>query len=212
MKKYFITGLVILLPLAMTVAIVAFIVNFLTQPFMGLVSKFLNKFAIVNHGFLFLSPEQTIKYGSQFLILVGLLLLTLVLGMIARWFFFKSLLNLSDMILHKIPVVNKVYKTSQEIIKTLFSSDKNSFKQVVMVPFPKDGVYAIGLISRDSPKECSDRAGSPLVSVLIPTTPNPTTGFLLMYKSSDIIYLKMKPEEAIKYVVSLGVIIPQESS
>lgn len=211
MKKYFITGLVILLPLAMTVAIVAFIVNFLTQPFMGLVSKFLNKFAIVNHGFLFLSPEQTIKYGSQFLILVGLLLLTLVLGMIARWFFFKSLLNLSDMILHKIPVVNKVYKTSQEIIKTLFSSDKNSFKQVVMVPFPKDGVYAIGLISRDSPKECSDRAGSPLVSVLIPTTPNPTTGFLLMYKSSDIIYLKMKPEEAIKYVVSLGVIIPQES-
>lgn len=211
MKKYFITGLVILLPLAMTVAIVAFIVNFLTQPFMGLVSKFLNKFAIVNHGFLFLSPEQTIKYGSQFLILVGLLLLTLVLGMIARWFFFKSLLNLSDMILHKIPVVNKVYKTSQEIIKTLFSSDKNSFKQVVMVPFPKDGIYAMGLISRDSPKECSDRAGSPLVSVLIPTTPNPTTGFLLMYKSSDIIYLKMKPEEAIKYVVSLGVIIPQES-
>lgn len=211
MKKYFITGLVILLPLAMTVAIVAFIVNFLTQPFMGLVAKFLNKFAIVNHGFLFLSPEQTIKYGSQFLILVGLLLLTLVLGMIARWFFFKSLLNLSDMILHRIPVVNKVYKTSQEIIKTLFSSDKNSFKQVVMVPFPKDGIYAMGLISRDSPKECSDRAGSPLVSVLIPTTPNPTTGFLLMYKSSDIIYLKMKPEEAIKYVVSLGVIIPQES-
>ena len=210
MKKYFITGLVILLPLAMTVAIVAFIVNFLTQPFMGLVSKFLHKFDIVNHGFLILSPEQTIKYGSQLLILIGLLFITILLGMIARWFFFKGLLSLSDKILHRIPVVNKVYKTSQEIIKTLFASDKNSFKQVVMVPFPKEGIYAIGLISRDSPKECSKIAGTPLLSVLIPTTPNPTTGYLLMYKESDIFYLKMKPEEAIKYVVSCGVIIPNE--
>ncbi len=210
MKKYFITGLVILLPLAMTIAIVAFIVNFLTQPFMGLVSRFLCEFNIVNTGFLILSPEQTIKYGSQFIILVGLLITTIFLGMIARWFFFKSLLSLSDKILHRIPVVNKVYKTSQEIIKTLFSSDKNSFKQVVMVPFPNEKTYAIGLIARESPRECSKLADETLVSVLIPTTPNPTTGYLLMYRESQVINLKMKPEEAIKYVVSCGVIIPQD--
>jgi uncharacterized membrane protein len=210
MKKYFITGLIILLPLAMTIAIVAFIVNFLTQPFIGLVSRFFIEFNIVNKGFLILSPEQTIKYGSQLIILITLFLVTIVLGMIARWFFFKSLINLSDQILHRIPVVNKVYKTSQEIIKTLFSSDKNSFKKVVMVPFPNEGSYAIGLIARESPKECSTFAKETLISVLIPTTPNPTTGYLLMYKESQIIHLKMRPEEAIKYIVSCGVIIPTE--
>jgi len=211
MKKYFITGLIILLPLAMTIAIVAFIVNFLTQPFMGLVSKFLSEFNIAATGIFIFSADQVIRYSSQLIILISLMLITIILGMIARWFFFKSLLSLSDKILHRIPVVNKVYKTSQEIIKTLFSSDKNSFKQVVLVPFPNEGSYAIGLIARESPKECCDKIGEQMTSVLIPTTPNPTTGYLLMYKNSQIINLKMRPEEAIKYVVSCGVIIPQEA-
>lgn len=210
MKKYFITGLVILLPLAVTVAIVAFTVNFLTQPFVGFVSRFLKEFEIINHGFLFLSPDQLITYGAQALILIGLFIVTVFLGMIARWFFFKSLISVSDQILHRIPLVNKVYKTSQEIIRTLFATDKNSFKQVVMVPFPQKGTYVIGLISRESPKECTTAAGEKLVSVLIPTTPNPTTGYLLMYRESDIIHLTMRPEEAIKYIVSCGVIIPDE--
>lgn len=208
MKKYFITGLIILLPLAVTIGIVAFIVDFLTQPFMGMVSKVLIEMDILNKGFLFITRQQIIRYLSQLIILIGLCAITVGLGMIARWFFFKSLINLSDKVLHRIPLVNKVYKTSQEIIKTIFASDKNSFKQVVMVPFPKDGVYVIGLISRESPEICSEAAGATLYSVLIPTTPNPTTGYLLMYKDEDIIRLDMKPEEAIKYIVSCGVITP----
>lgn len=209
MKKYFITGLVILLPLAVTIAIVIFIVNFLTQPFIGLVSDFLKRFDIVNRGFLFLTPQQVLKYGSQILILIGIFLVTVLLGMIARWFFFKTLISLSDRVLHRIPLVNKVYKTTQEIIKTIFSSDKNSFKQVVMAPFPKEGTYVMGLISRESPKICSFAAKSELISVLIPTTPNPTTGFLIMYKKEDLIFLGVPPEDAIKYIVSCGVITPE---
>ena len=207
MKKYFITGLVILLPLAVTVAIVVFTVNFLTKPFIGLVSDFLKDFNLVNKGFLFLSREQVVLYGSKLLILLCLFLFTLLLGLIARWFFFKALLNLSDKILHKIPLVNKVYKTTQEIIKTIFVTDKSSFKQVVMVPFPKEGSYVMGLVSRESPQVCCEKTGSQLYSVLVPTTPNPTTGFLLMYKKEDMIFLK--PEHAIKYIVSCGVITPE---
>jgi len=209
MKKYFITGLVILLPLAVTIAIVVFIVDFLTKPFIGIVSNFLQDLNLLNKGFLFMSPEQVVLYGSKFLILICLFLLTLLLGMFARWFFFKSLLNLSDKVLHRIPLINKVYKTTQEIIKTLFASDKGSFKQVVMIPFPKEGTYVMGLISRESPKVCSERAGEKMYSVLVPTTPNPTSGFLLMYKESDIIFLDLKPEEAIKYIISCGVITPE---
>lgn len=208
MKKYFLTGLAILLPLAVTIAIVAFIVNFLTQPFIGLTSAFLRRFDIVNRGFFFLNPEKALLYGSQILILIGICLFTILLGIITRWFLFKALLNLSDRVLHRIPLVNKVYKTTQEIIKTLFAADKNSFKQVVMAPFPKEGAYMLGLISRKSPDTCSEAVDSDLYSVLIPTTPNPTTGFLVMYKKEELIFLDISPEDAVKYVVSCGVIIP----
>jgi uncharacterized membrane protein len=210
MKKYFVTGLVILLPLAVTIAIAGFLINFLTQPFIGMVSDVLARFDIVNTGFLIFSPEQTIKYGSQILILVLLFLVTLGLGIVTRWFLINALFRLGDKILHRIPVVNTVYKTSQDIIKTLFATDKSAFKQVVMVPFPRPDVFALGLIARESPSMCSAAAGKDLISVLIPTTPNPTTGFLLMYEKKDIIFVDMKAEDAIKYIVSCGVIVPGE--
>lgn len=212
MKKLFLTGLAILLPVAITVAVVRFLVTLLTQPFIGLVSVVLSKFEIINQGLFFLSPQQVIRYGSQLLILICLFFLTVGLGFIAKWFFVNTIFKLSDKIIHRIPLINTVYKTTQEIIKTLFVSDKNSFKQVVMVPFPKEGSYAMGLIARDAPQECSQKSGSDLISVLIPTTPNPTTGFLLMVKRENLIYIDMKTEEAVKYLVSCGVIIPSPST
>lgn len=208
MKKHFITGLVILLPLTVTVLVLGFLIRVLTQPFIGLVSTFLAQLNIVNKGFLFLSPEQVIRYTSQLLILITLFLSTVFLGMITRWFFINALFRLGDKILHRIPVVNTVYKTTQEIIKTLFVTDKNSFKQVVMAPFPGPGSYMLGLISRESPPACSKAVNDELISVLIPTTPNPTTGFLLMFRKKDLVYLDIKPDEAIKCIVSCGVIHP----
>ncbi len=211
MKKHFITGLVFLLPLVVTIAVIIFLVNFLTQPFIGIVSSVLTKFNIINKGFLFLSPEQFLRYSSQFIILILLFLFTVGLGMITRWFFIHYLFRFGDRVLNRVPIVNTVYKTTQDIIKTLFVSDNNSFKQVVMVPLPRDDIFVLGLISRESPETCSQAAKQELISVLVPTTPNPTTGFLLMVKKSDLIYIDMKPEEAIKYIVSCGVIVPTPS-
>ena len=122
------------------------------------------------------------------------------------YFFFGQL---SDKILNKIPLINKVYKTTQDIVKTLFITDKNSFKQVVMVPFPYKGTYSIGLVSRDSPETARQSVNKDLVSVFVPTTPNPTTGFLLLFKREDLILLDMKTEDAVKYIVSCGVILPE---
>lgn len=208
MKRHFITGLVILLPVVITIAVAIFLVNFLTEPFTGVVSSVLAKFDALNHGVLFLTPEQFVRYTSKFIILILLFLVTVLLGMVTRWFLINALFKVGDKILHKIPIVNTVYKTTQDIIKTLFVSDKNSFKQVVMVPFPRADVFVLGLIARESPDVCSNAAGNPLISVFVPTTPNPTTGFLLMFKRSDLIPIDMKPEEAIKYIVSCGVIVP----
>lgn len=208
MKKHFITGLVILLPLTVTVLVLGFLVRFLTQPFVGLVSNFLSNFNIVNRGLLFLSSDQLIKYISQLLILATLFLVAVFLGMITRWFFINALFRLGDRILHKIPIVNTVYKTTQEIIKTLFVSDKNSFKQVVLAPFPGPDSYMLGLIAREAPPQCSKALNEELISVLVPTTPNPTTGFLMMVPKKNLIYLDIKPEDAIKCIVSCGVILP----
>lgn len=210
MKKHFITGLVILLPLIVTIAVAIFLVNLLTKPFVGIVSTIFEKLHIINHGFLFLSPQQLLEYSSKIVILILLFLFTVALGMITQWVLVNVFFSIGDKILHRIPLINTVYKTTQDIIKTLFVSDKNTFKQVVMVPFPSAETFVLGLISRESPKICSEAVGNDLISVFVPTTPNPTTGFLLMFKSSDLIMVDMKPEEAIKYIVSCGVIIPQE--
>lgn len=208
MKKHFITGLVILLPLVVTIAVLVFLINFLTQPFIGMVSSILNEQHIINRGFLFIPAEDLILYGSKAIILILLFLITVGLGMITRWFLMHALFRLGDKILHRIPIVNTVYKTTQYIIKTLFVSDKDTFKLVVMVPFPRPGVYVLGLVSRESTTECSSAVNESLISVLVPTTPNPTTGFLMMFKKEELIYVDIKPEDAIKYIVSCGVIIP----
>lgn len=210
MKKYFITGLVILLPLVITIAIAVFLVNFFTKPFIGFVSKFLDKITGLDHGFFIFSHDQIVNYSSRFLILLLLFLITVGLGYLTRWFLLHAIVRLTDTVLKKIPVVSSVYKTSQDLIKTLFVSDKKSFQQVVMVPFPRPGVYVMGLVARESPEICSKKTQKDLVSVLVPTTPNPTTGFLMMFDKSELIYLDLKPEDAIKYIVSCGVIIPSE--
>ncbi|NGX31627.1 MAG: hypothetical protein K940chlam8_01003 [Chlamydiae bacterium] len=209
MKKYFLTGLVILLPLAVTVAIVIFIVNFLTEPFIGAFVNFLSRIQWNGKELSSVLSMQLIYRTSQIIILILIFVFILILGMVARWFFFRSLIKFSDSILHKIPLVNKIYKTSQEIINTFFKSDSKSFKRVVLVPFPKEDVYCLGLVSRDAPQMLEDAVKEKLISVFVPTTPNPTSGFILMFKEEDVIDLDIKTEEALKFIVSCGVIHPE---
>lgn len=202
MKKYFLTGLATLLPLAVTIYVVSFVVSFLTHPFMGIVTSLLARMGSLG------VPEPVIRTTSQILILVAIFIFTILLGFVTRWFFINTLIRLGDRILHKIPVVNKVYKTVKDIIQILFASNKNSFKQVVLVRFPSKHCYCLGLITRESPEAFNKSSVEEMFSVFVPTTPNPTTGFLIVSPKSDLIYLDMKSEDAIKYVVSCGVIQP----
>jgi uncharacterized membrane protein len=208
MKKYFLTGLVTLLPLALTIAVVTFMINLLTKPFIGIATELFSHLAIPSFGIF--TSEQVITAISQLIILMALFLFTFLLGMVARWFLFHSLLKGGDRILYRIPLVNKVYKTTKDIIQTLFTSKKDSFKQVVMIPFPTKHCYCLGLITRQAPKTCQESSKTVMVTVFIPTTPNPTTGYLLVCPSSELIHLQMKSEDAIKYIVSCGAIQPRK--
>ncbi len=193
-KKYFITGLVVLLPLALTYWIISFILGLLTDPFTGISVAVLKLFGVHSQGAL-----DVVGKLLAFALFFGLII---SIGAIGRYFFFKYLLKISDAILHRIPVVSSVYKTSQELIQSVFKQDSTSFKQVVFVPFPHKGAYAVGLVTQE---ESLDGR----VAVFVSTTPNPTTGFLLMYKKEDIIPLNMKVEEALRYIISCGVLMPQ---
>jgi uncharacterized membrane protein len=180
-------------------------VNFFTAPFVGIVSAFLKTFPIGAKSFLFLSPEKTTEVLAKLLILIALFFLIALLGKLTRWALIRWFLNFWEKMVQKIPIAGTIYKSTKELIKTFLSSQGTAFKQVVLVPFPKTGVYALGFVAGPSldPKA---------ISVLVPTTPNPTSGFLLFYKKEELIYLEMKPEEAIKYILSFGLLPPAEKT
>jgi len=205
LKKYFITGLVILLPLALTLAIIAFFVNLLTEPFVGVVKSVLGYYDLIESNFLFLSADQVQKYVSQLIILAMLFFVTVGLGVLARWFLFHYIIKFWEYAIHRIPFISSVYKTCQDVIHTIFTSNTSSFKQVVLVPFPSEESLAIGLLTRDG-LPALGKHSKPLVAVFVPTTPNPTSGFLMMFREEDLVYIDMKVEEALKYVISCGVI------
>lgn len=207
MKKYFITGLVILLPLALTLAIVIFLINLLTDPFVEVVQSLLDRYGLLDQDFLFLTSEQIQYVFSQVLILISLFFLTVGLGFIARLFFFHYVIKAWDYIIHKIPFIRSVYKTCQDVINTILKSDTKSFKQVVVVPFPSRDSHSIGLVTRENLKGLPSRDGNKMIAVFVPTTPNPTSGYLVMFEESCVEYLDMKVEEALKYIISCGVIL-----
>lgn len=171
---------------------------------MGLMTSLLSN--LPEYGIL--TTERGIRTVSELLILIGLFFLTFLLGFIARRFFFDSVFKMGDKILERIPLVNKVYKTSKEIVQSLFASKGQSFKQVVLLPFPYKGSYCLGLIANQSPDTCNDAIQTPMLSVFIPTAPNPMTGFLVLIPQEELIYLDMKSDEAMKYIVSCAVIKP----
>lgn len=201
MRKHFITGLIILLPLAITVAVVGMIMNFLTQPFVGLVSGVFERISFYSR------HKALLKFFLQIILLFGLFFATVLLGFLARLMVFKSLLSVYDKLLHRIPIIKTVYKAAQQVMTTIFGSQSGSFKQVVMVPFPSASSRCIGLIAGDAPSICSDGdPADPMLTVFIPTTPNPTSGFLTLFRRSDIVFLDMKIEDAFKYIISCGVL------
>lgn len=201
MKKYFITGLIILLPITVTILLVRFFFNLLTDPFMGFVGPF------INHLFPGQSHPHVTQMISQLLILIFLFVTTVSLGALTRWFLVHSLLHYGEQIINRIPLIRSIYKTCKDVITTIFSDRSTSFKQVVLVPFPTMATRSIGLITQEDVSSLTPNRPGPLVAVFVPTTPNPTSGFLIMYSPEDLIYLDLSVENALKFVISCGVIM-----
>lgn len=201
MKKNFLTGLAILLPMAFTLWILNLLINLFTKPFLGIVESFLR----IEVETLSMTVHSLILFAAKICILLILAALTFLVGFLGQHFIVRNLLKYSDYVFHRIPFVNKIYKAAQDVVKTLFHEEHANFSQVVLVPFPHASTRSIGLITKSDQSAYMDNQHGNMVSVFVPGTPNPTMGFMLLFRREQLIFTEMSVEDALKFVISCGV-------
>jgi uncharacterized membrane protein len=208
MKKHFLTGIIILMPIALTFIIIVFLIDFLTTPFISFVTSLLYQIETAFH---FHISSNLINPVSRIFALLLLFLFILVLGIVARWFIIKQMFAIGDKIISKIPLIKTVYKVSREIFSALFSNDgKKAFKYSCIVPFPFAPSYSLGFQSGEVAEEIQSKVKTPLVSVFMPTAPHPISGFLFFVPEKDAHKIGMTTEESVKFLVSCGIIVSEE--
>jgi len=146
-------------------------------------------------------------YWSLVAILLAIFLIG-VIGLLARNYFGRKIIEWVDSALMRVPLLNKIYSATKQVNEAFSASDKSAFRTVVLVEFPLAGTYSIGFITSEQQPEVQARTGQKVVCVFVPATPNPTSGFLLMVPEEKVTKLEMSVAEGIKYVISLGAILP----
>ena len=185
-RNNFIAGVVVLIPIGITL--------YLTLFFIKISSKILPKEINPNYYLPFNIP------GLE--ILISIILITLI-GWISLSFLGKKIFDLFESILNKIPILRTIYSAVDQLIET-FTKTKSDKKNVVLIEYPRKGVWAVGFATKENTGEIKKRTGQDLINVFVPTTPNPTSGFLLMFPKNEVIYLDLSFEEASKFIVSAG--------
>lgn len=194
-RKWLLAGLLVVVPVAITVSVLQWIIGTLDQTLAILPANW--------------QPDKLIGvHIPGFGVLLTLTIL-LVVGAAASNFFGRKLVALGDSIVHRIPVVRSIYSSVKQVSDTLFSESGNAFRTAVLVQWPREGVWTIAFVTGTPGGDVSNYlTDGEYVSVYVPTTPNPTGGYFVMLRKSDCIELKMSVDDALKYVVSMGVVVP----
>ena len=185
-RNNFIAGIVVLIPIGITL--------YLTLFFIKISSKILPKE---------INPNHYLPYNIPGLeILISVVLITLI-GWISLSFIGKKLFDYFETILNKIPILRTIYSAVGQLTET-FAKSKSDKKSVVLVEYPRKGTWAVGFATKENKGEIRDKVGEDLINVFVPTTPNPTSGFLLMFPKKEVIFLDISFEQASKFIVSAG--------
>jgi uncharacterized membrane protein len=202
----FLAGLAIVLPAVISIGVVIWLFGTI---------------AVVTDTLLFFLPRTLTHqnfgegpmywYWSLAALLLAICLIGAV-GLLARNYFGKKIIEWVDAGLLRVPLLNKIYAATKQVNDAFSSGNKNSFRTVVLVEFPREGVYSIGFITNEEQNEVHAKTGEKVTCVFVPTTPNPTSGFLLLVPQDKIAKLDMSVADGIKYVISLGAILPESSS
>ena len=189
-RNYFITGVLVLIPIIITIYLTLFLIK--------ISSKILPKE---------LNPDHYLPYNIPGLeILISLSLITFI-GWLSLTFIGKKFINFFEHVLNRIPILRTIYSSAEQLIEN-FSQNKKCKKSVVLVQYPREGIWAVGFATKENTGRIKSAIGEETISVFVPTTPNPTSGFLLMFPKKDVIFLDLNFEEASKFIVSAGSISP----
>ncbi|MFZ3087656.1 MAG: DUF502 domain-containing protein [Methylotenera sp.] len=194
MKKYLITGLLVLVPLVITIWVLKSLIGIMDQS-------------------LLLLPEAWHPHtlfgrdipGFGVILTVAIVLTT---GVIATNFFGMQIILLWEKLLNRLPVVKSIYSSVKQVSDTLFSDSGNAFRKAVLVQFPREGSWTIAFLTGTPGGDVVNHLHGDYVSIFVPTTPNPTGGYFLMMPKADVVELDMSVDEALKYIISMGVVAP----
>lgn len=194
MKRYFITGLLIWAPLGITLWVLSFILGMMDQSVLLLPNEW--------------QPRMLLGFHIPGLGALMTLLVVFLTGLLTANFIGQRLVRWWEALLHRIPVVRSIYQSVKQISDTVFSPSGQAFRQAVLLQYPRPGSWTIGFLTGTPGGEIATYLGDDMVSLYVPTTPNPTSGFFLMLPKTDVVELNMSVEDALKYLISMGVVAP----
>jgi len=197
LRLSFLTGLVVIAPVALTLWLVWAVVGWIDGVVLPLVPATIQ-------------PEKYIGINLRGVGLIIFLIFTTIVGWVAKGLIGRSLIRFAESLVDRMPVVRSIYSGIKQISETVFAQSERSFEKACLVEYPRRGVWALGFISSAAKGEIAERAqvSGRLIGIFVPTTPNPTSGFLLLVPEEDVIELEMTVEEAAKLVISAGLVYP----
>jgi uncharacterized membrane protein len=195
LRNYFITGIIVTAPIVLTVYLVTLVVGLIDQKVLPLLGERYN-------------PENYLPFAVPGIgVLIFVIAITFI-GWLTTGLVGRTIVRFGENLLDRMPVVRSIYSALKQIFETVFSQSSRAFRDVVLIPYPRDGCWAIGFATGTTKGEVQDAIQDEVVNVFLPTTPNPTSGYLLFLPKKDVIFLSMTVEQGIKLVISGGVVTP----
>ncbi len=195
-KAYFFTGILVTAPVAMTFYLAYKLITWIDVSVNRLIPPEFR-------------PDNYLPYSIPGLGVVLLILALILIGMFAAGFLGRFFLRLGEWIVYKVPLISSIYSLLKQVFQTFLSNKNDAFTKVVLLEYPRKGIWILGFVSSDTQGEVKDKLGRELLNVFIPTTPNPTSGFLIFVPKEDTINVNMSVEEGIKFVISGGLVTPE---
>ena len=196
-RSWFFTGILVMTPLILTIYVAWAFITFVDNLVVPLVP--------FNY-----RPSNYLPFSIPGLGLIIVFIFTTFVGLLATGLFGRTLIRIWENILNRMPVVRSVYSAIKQILETVMATQSDAFRQAVLVQYPRKDIWAIGFVTGSTKGEVGKRVDKKMVNVFMPTTPNPTSGFLLFFPEEDLIFLNMTVEDALKLVVSGGMVVPKE--
>jgi uncharacterized membrane protein len=203
LRRYFVAGLLVWIPLGVTILLISFAVRQMDKS-LALIPQKYQPSVILQQ--VFLQPEPVHIPGFGVILIIGIVLLT---GMFVANFIGRAFVGGWESLMDRVPVVRSIYSAAKNFAEIVFSDSSHAFKKVLLVEYPRKGIYSLAFQTSTHLGEVQGRTGEEVVGCFVPTTPNPTSGFIIMVPRKDVTVLDMEVDEALKMIISLGVVVPE---